>query len=207
MKIYDISMKIHQNMAVYKNKEEKRPRLEILRDYQESDAYESRITLEMHTGTHLDMPLHMIKDGKTIDMLELKKVVRYCKVLDFSMVSEKISRIDLEQKEIERGDFLLFKTKNSLSEEFEPDFVYLDALGAAYLKEMGVEGVGIDALGIERAQPGHETHKILLEAEIVIVEGLRLRAIEEGEYFLFAAPLLIGEAEAAPIRALLLEDL
>ncbi|SHI92872.1 Kynurenine formamidase [Geosporobacter subterraneus DSM 17957] len=206
MKIYDISMPIHQDMPVYKNKEEKRPKLEIIRDYKNSSAYESRLSLEMHTGTHLDMPLHMLEGGERIQSLDLSKVIRPCKVLDFTAVSEKISKTDLEKKQIQAGDFLLFKTQNSYKEAFDFEFIYLDDFGAAYLLEKGVVGVGIDALGIERAQPNHATHKILLGAEIVILEGLRLSEVHEGEYFLIAPPLLVPEAEAAPVRALLLEN-
>ena len=206
MKIHDISMAIHPDMPVYKNKEEKRPKVEILRDYKDSSAFESKISLEMHTGTHLDMPLHMLEGGKTIEALDLKKVIRPCKVLDFTSLPEKISKADLEKKQIETGDFLLFKTKNSYQHSFDFEFVYLDDSGAAYLKEKGIVGVGIDALGIERAQSNHATHKILLGAEIIILEGLRLAEIEEGDYFLIAPPLFIPEAEAAPVRALLLEN-
>ncbi len=160
MKIYDISMPIHSAMTVYKNKEEKRPKLEIIRDYETSSAFESKISLEMHTGTHLDMPLHMLEGGKTIEALDLEKVIRPCKVFDFTALSEKISKPDLEKKQIEIGDFLLFKTKNSYQQDFDFEFVYLDELGASYLKEKKVVGVGIDALGIERAQSNHVTHKI-----------------------------------------------
>lgn len=91
-------------------------------------------------------------------------------------------------------------------EDFDFEFVYLDKSGALYLKEKEIVGVGIDALGIERSQPDHETHKILLEAGIVILEGLRLKDVEEGEYFLYAAPLKIKGAEAAPTRAVLIKE-
>ncbi len=63
MKIHDISMPIHYEMTVYKNKEEKRPLLRTVQDHVTASAYESRIDMEMHTGTHVDAPLHMI-DGE-----------------------------------------------------------------------------------------------------------------------------------------------
>ncbi|MPM69580.1 Kynurenine formamidase [bioreactor metagenome] len=89
----------------------------------------------------------------------------------------------------------------------EDKFIYLDKSGAEYLREKKVIGVGIDALGIERSQPDHGTHKALLGAGIVILEGLRLRDIEEDKYLLFAAPLRLVGAEAAPARALLIKCL
>ena len=69
-----------------------------------------------------------------------------------------------------------------------------------------IKGVGIDSLGIERNQPDHATHKILLGNGIHILEGLRLKNVKEGEYTLIAAPLNIKNVEASPVRALLVEE-
>lgn len=206
MKIYDISMNIYNDMPVYKNKDEKRPELIITQDFQNGDVHESRINMDLHTGTHIDAPLHMIKGGDTIENIGLNKVITKCKVFDLTNISVKITSDSLLDKDIYEGDFIIFKTRNSYTEDFDFEFVYLDKSGAEYLKNKGVIGVGIDALGIERSQPGHETHKVLLESGIVILEGLRLKNIDEGEYFLYAAPLKINGAEAAPTRALLIKE-
>ena len=85
------------------------------------------------------------------------------------------------------------------------DFIYLAESGARYLVDKGVRGVGIDALGIERNQLGHPTHKLLLANGIYILEGLRLKEVKEGSYTLIAAPLNIIGVEASPVRALLLD--
>lgn len=206
MKIYDISVTISEDMVVYKNKDEKKPKISVTRDFNTSDGYESKIEMDMHTGTHLDMPLHMIKDGKTLDHLDLKKVVTKSKVIDFTDLEFMITKEDLENKKIEEGDFIILKTRNSFSKEFDFDFVYLEKSGARYLADKKIKGVGIDSLGIERGQENHETHNILLGKEIVIIEGLNLKDVDEGEYFLVAAPLKIKGAEASPIRALLIEN-
>ena len=71
--------------------------------------------------------------------------------------------------------------------------------------ETGIIGVGIDSLGIERSQPGHETHKTLLGNSIMILEGLRLKEVVEGKYILIAAPLNIPGVEASPVRAFLMD--
>jgi len=205
MIIHDISMSIHPDMPVYKNQKEKRPVLRFLQGFSTGESCASNLTLDTHTGTHVDAPLHMLPGGKTIDNLDLARVITRCKVLDFSFIQEKITRRELVVKNIEKGDFILLKTRNSYTEQFEYDFVYLDKTGAAYFKELAVTGVGIDALGIERNQPDHATHKTLFQAGIVILEGLRLKEIAEGSYFLFAAPLKITGAEGAPTRAVLLQ--
>jgi arylformamidase len=139
--------------------------------------------------------------------LPLERLVRPCRVLDLTEVSEGITRADLAKWEIEAGEFLLLQTKNSLQEAFDFAFVYLTEEGAQYLVEKQVHGVGIDALGIERAQPGHPTHKHLFRANIIIIEGLRLKEVPAGQYFMVAAPIKLVHTEAAPARVLLLEGM
>lgn len=205
MKIYDISMKIHEDMMVYKNKPDKKPLIWVAHDYRDSSSYESRIDIDLHTGTHIDAPLHMIEEGATTDTIELDKMVTSCKVIDLTDVVGCIKKEDLVECGIEKNDFVLFKTKNSYDDSFNPEFIYLEKCGAAYLKEIGVKGVGIDSLGIERSQKEHETHKILFSAGVLILEGLRLKDIEPKNYILHALPLNIHHVEAAPVRAVLID--
>lgn len=203
--IFDISMPISYTMPVYKGKDIKRPIITTDSDFSTGSAYESRLELNLHTGTHLDTPLHMIQGGYTLEKLDLSKVVTKCKVLDLTSVNEKITDKDLSNFSINKGDFILLKTKNSYEDILENDFIYLDKTGAIYLINKGIRGVGIDSLGIERSQPEHETHLGLFSSDIMILEGLRLKDINEGEYFLNAAPILIPGVEAAPIRAYLIK--
>ncbi len=215
MVLYDISMAIEPNMAVYKNKDEKKPRLETVQDFETGSAFESRLAMDMHTGTHIDMPLHMIPSGSTSDSWSAGNMFTACTVLDFTdQKIDSISADDLRKKEIplpgssstlKLGRTVLLKTRNSLHNEFDYSFVYLDLTGARYLVEKGLVGVGIDALGIERDQPNHDTHKTLLGANIWIVEGLRLDGVPEGEYILAIMPLKIMAVEALPARAVLLD--
>lgn len=206
MKIIDISMPIHHDMAVYKGKEEKRPNLRVQSDFSTGSAYESVLEMNMHTGTHLDRSLHMIPDGTRIESLDLEKVITKCKVLDFSEVNDHITAEDLKKKDIKEGEFILLKTKNSFLDILEGDFIFLDKTGAQYLKDKKIKGAGTDGLGIERSQPNHETHILIMGIGGVIIEGLRLKDVEEGEYFLFAAPIYVIGAEAAPLRAVLIQD-
>jgi len=207
MKIWDISMTIHPGMPVYKNRDENRPEFAVARDHSGGSAYETRVTLNLHTGTHLDAPLHILENGSTIDKMELDRLITRCRVLDLSHVEERITAQDLVDQTVEAGDFVLMKTRNSQSETFEFDFVYLEESGARYLKDKKVKGVGIDALGIERGQPGHKTHRILMEAGIIILEGLRLAHVDAGEYTLIALPLKLQGLEASLVRAVLVRPL
>lgn len=206
MKIYDISMTIHETMTVYKNKPEKKPKITNRSNFQTAQAYESTITMDMHTGTHIDAPLHMIEGGETMSMYSIERFVVKAKVLDLTHIEEAINQKDLEAFDIQENDFILFKTRNSSVEVFDFNFVYLEKSGAKFLVDRKIQGVGIDALGIERNQPNHETHKLLLGNQIMIVEGLRLKDVPEGEYTLIVLPLKILETEAAPARAILIQQ-
>jgi arylformamidase len=199
-------MTVTPDMPVYKGRAEKKPHMSTDSDFAMGTAYETRVDMNLHTGTHLDAPLHFVEGGGTIDEMPLEKFVTRCRVVDVTCVKGGISAGDLEGKGIKAGDFVLLKSRNSFEALLEGDFVYLDGTGAQYLRDKGVVGVGSDSLGIERAQPAHQTHKTLLTAGIVILEGLRLAHVPEGEYLLAAAPVKI-RAEAAPARAMLIEGL
>jgi arylformamidase len=132
-------------------------------------------------------------------------LVGEAKVFDLTHLEDSIGVDDLKQYVINEDDFILFKTKNSLKEPFDFNFIYLTHDAAVYLKDKKIRGVGIDALGIERNQPGHPTHDTLLKAGIIILEGIRLKTIKEGLYNLICLPLKIAHVEALPVRAILTE--
>ncbi|MBU3190780.1 cyclase family protein [Clostridium bowmanii] len=206
MIIYDVSMTIEKSMGVYKNIEEKRPVIKFDRKIPKDSINESSMCMNLHTGTHIDAPYHVDDMGATIDAIDLNKLITKCRVIDLTKIVGGITKEDLIDKNIEEGEFLLFKTKNSFSEEFQSDFVYVEKSGAEYLAAKGIIGVAIDSFGIERAQPGHETHKILFNKGITIIEGVRLKEINEDEYLMCALPLKIKGADGAPARVVLIKD-
>lgn len=205
MRIHDIATLIHPDMIVYKNKEDKKPIITVVSDYNRGTSYESRALLDMHVGTHMDAPLHMIEGGDSIENQDLYKCVTDCKVFDLSHVEEKIEMKDIEKYNISENDFIIFKTRNSLATEFDFKFVFISTEVSEFLAEKKIKGVGIDALSVERDQPNHETHEAFLKEGIAVLEGLNLKDIIEGEYFLVALPLKIKGAEGAPSRAILIE--
>jgi len=95
-RVYDVSMTIHEEMPVYKNKPEKKPEIEVIQDFDTGSARESRIHLDVHTGTHVDSPLHMLPDGGTIETVDVKPLTGPCRVVDLTDVEGGIRRSDLE---------------------------------------------------------------------------------------------------------------
>lgn len=205
MKVYDISMAVTPEIITYKNNEANKPIFENQANFSNSSHYETRLTTNLHTGTHIDAPLHMMEDGATMEAYDLNRFIVPCRVLDLRQVSGMIHKSDLEPFKVQAGEFLLFKTKNSWEEAFDFEFVSLADDGAMYLADIGIEGAGIDALGIERDQSDHMTHKSLLGKGIIILEGLRLKDVPEGSYELIALPVKLEGVEAAPTRAVLVE--
>lgn len=205
MRVYDISWTISDRMTVYKDKAEKKPRIVVTRTLAQG-ANESRLTLDAHTGTHVDAQKHML-EGESIDLLDLHKLIGPCVVLEF-MQHDVITRKDLESKNIPPGSVVLLKTRNSKQTEtdkFDMDFCYLDADGAEYLVQKNIRAAGFDGLGIERSQQDHKTHIALLSAGIPIIEGLRLSPIDPGEYEFVCLPLKIQDGDGAPARAILIK--
>ncbi|KPV43383.1 cyclase family protein [Alicyclobacillus ferrooxydans] len=205
-RIYDISMPITPDIPVYKNKPEKRPVFRITSDHPEKGVRETRVELDVHTGTHIDAPLHMIERGETIESIPIENLITRCRVIDLTHVEGPISREDVESAGLHTGEFILFKTRNSKDTAFNPDFVFVGAEAARYLADLKVKGVGIDALGVERSQPDHATHKALFGAGIIVIEGLRLEDVPSGSYQMIAMPIALVGIDAAPARVVLVAD-
>lgn len=208
MKIIDISWPISAATTGYKDK--KTIAFHEVKSFVKDDVRETEITLSSHSGTHVDAPSHFFRDGKTIDQLDLHRLIGNAVILDLRHVAEEIVREDLQAVGDRFGsdDIVLLKTTNSFTQavdHFTPHFIYLHASGAAYLAEKKVKAVGIDYLGIERNQPGHLTHKTLIEHDIAIIEGLRLEHAQAKRYEFYCLPLYTIGLEAAPARAVLIE--
>lgn len=205
-KVIDISWPINPNTIEYKNKAVLQ--IKTVKDIGVDGVHETHVTMDMHTGTHIDAPIHFIKNGKTVEQISFDYLMGECKVFDLTYVQEKIIALDLQKLDIQKDDMVLFKTKNSSLPalgKFEPNFIYLDKTAAKYLVDKKIKTVGIDYLGIERSQPEHETHKIFFESGTTIIEGLRLDRAKQKKYFLICLPIKLEGVEAALSRAVLLE--
>ncbi|MFV0503174.1 MAG: cyclase family protein [Lachnospirales bacterium] len=200
-KIYDVSTEITEDMQVYKNKDSKRPRFENIDNYEIGNHYASYLHIDCHAGTHVDAPLHMIENAKDLSYLKLENLIREVKVYEIN--SDLICKEDLINIDIQEGDFILFKTRNSEVNEFKLDYCALHSSGAEYLADKKICGVGVDALSVGRGDDNLLTHKTLMEEEIIIIEGLRLKDVQEGTYNMIALPLKINTLEGCPMRVIL----
>jgi arylformamidase len=170
----------------------------------------SFISMDVHIGTHIDAPWHFISGGKTVDELDIHKLVGPVYVVHFAGVSE-VNRNMLENISIPDGiSRLLLKTDNSEQwnrpeKKFQKDFIAITANAAEWLVENHFDLVGIDYLSIQKFNDSSLTHEILLNAEIIIVEGLNLAHVQQGIYELYCLPLKLAGADGAPARVMLRE--
>ena len=204
--IFDISREISEDMTIYKNKKENAPKITATRTLKEG-ANESKLDIFVHTGSHGDAPYHVLENGKTIDRIALNKFMGKAIVLDFTKTKNAITEKQLKNSKIkiQKNEIVLLKTKNKLETTFDFNFTYLEKTGAEYLASKKIKAVGIDSLGIERNQPNHETHKILLRKNIPIFEGLDLSKVKQGRYFFHGLPLKIKNGDGSLVRAVLVK--
>lgn len=201
--IYDISRPVSADMAVYKNRDSKRIKHTWVARMPEQNINESDLASNLHTGTHMDAPLHMVDGGASVDQIDPDLYWGPCRVFDLSKLDRPVEADDLKPYKIQSGERILLKTRNSFEEHFNPEFIYIEVSAAKLLVDIGVKMIGIDAMSVERGKADHPTHSILLEAGLGVLEDIRLAEVPEGSYELTAVPLRLVGLEASPVRALL----
>lgn len=204
MRILDITKEISERMATYPlNPPYAR---EVLRDVPAHPSSLSRITLGTHTGTHVDAPRHVRKDGGGVDALPLERLVGPAVVLDLTAVAAVITAADLRARAVPVGAMVLLKTRNSSADPavFDPTFVACDASAAEALVARQPLAVGIDGPSIKKFQVRDRTHEIFLERGIPLIEGLDLARASPGPYRCVCLPLPLRGADGAPARVILL---
>jgi arylformamidase len=200
--LIDVSVTIRPRMPIYPGNPG--VRIALAQSLERGDpANVARLDLGAHTGTHVDAPRHFLPDGAGAERLDLDAFVGPCVVADAMAARGAIDEAAVAALDLPVGaDRVLLRTPNSRlweRDEFSPDFVGLDAGGAATLIERGARLVGIDYLSI--GDP--DAHRALLGHDVAVVEGLDLRAVAPGAYLLVCLPLRIEGADGAPARAVL----
>lgn len=208
-KIYDISLPISESLAVWPG--------DLPVDIRQSshlakgdNATVSVLTLGAHVGTHVDAPMHFIPNGAGVDTMDLNVLVGSAIVVQ-ALTVDSLTAETLESLPIPPGiERVLFHTRNSEYwtkgySTFNKGYVAVTEDGARWLVSRGIRLVGIDYLSVAPFGNEAPSHRELLKAGVVIVEGLDLRGIRPGSYQLVCLPLRIVGIEGAPARALLID--
>lgn len=227
-KIMDITVPISPFTPIFPGDPE--PSIESACTLEKDGCAVSRLNLGSHTGTHVDAPSHVLKEGLAVDTLNLENLMGPAVVLDFSQRNGALTDSVLKKacsslKNTENVSILLLKTKSSFwneqnsgttcllvgesdqrreLEESSEYSVYLDAGAAAWIVREGFKTVGIDGFSVDSLSSENlPVHHILLSNNVNIVECLDLSSVKAGIYFFLCLPLKIEGCDGAPARALL----
>ena len=156
----------------------------------------TQLSMCAHNGTHADAPLHFLNDGKTIDQLGLVPFVGDCFVVrhDGNVTAADAAGIMEKAKSAGAAERILIAGKAIVTAE-----------AARIFAEAGIKLLGNESQTVGPEDAPKEVHLILLGAEVVLLEGIVLDNVDEGRYFLSAAPLNLGGCDGAPCRAYLIK--
>lgn len=196
MKIYDISQEVFSS-DVFPG--DPVPKKEMVSQIENGDVCNlSKISMCAHNGTHIDAPFHFISDGKTVDKMGLEAFVGMAYVAEHQGV---VSYSDAEN---------IIKKARTLSEESAKRILVKGEVEVSLEATEAFVKAGILLLGNEPQTVGPKSspmavHLALLGAGVALLEGIRLKNVAEGVYFLSSAPLNLGGGDGAPCRAVLID--
>lgn len=183
---------------------------EFLKDMRKGDGLTlSKFSLGAHSGTHVDAPMHFIRDGDPIDKVEFESLIGPARVIDIADTVEAIDSAELNRHKWRGAERVIFRTRSSVrgwmkSPTFHRDFAYIAPDAAQLLADTGVKLVGVDYISAEKfGAPAPLTHRILLGKNIPIVEGMALEGVPPGDYDLVVLPMKVAGHEGAPARAIM----
>src|SRR3954464_6000873 len=185
-------------------------KFDFLKDMRRGDGFTlSAYSMGAHSGTHVDAPMHFVRDGAAIARLPLDPFIGPARVIDIPDAVQAIDAAELNRHDWRGADGALFRTRSSArgwmsSSTFHRDFAYVAPDAAQLLADAGVKLVGIDYISAEQfGAPAPLAHRTLLGRGIPIVEGLLLTNIPAGDYDLIVLPIKVAGHEGAPARAVL----
>jgi arylformamidase len=185
-------------------------KFDFLKDMRKGDGFTlSVLSLGAHSGTHVDAPMHFVRDGASVDRVALEPLIGPARVIDIPDSVQAIDAAELARHEWRGAPRVIFRTRSSVrgwmaSPTFHRDFAYVAPDAAQLLADAGVLLVGIDYISAEQfGAPEPRAHRILLGKGIPIVEGLALASVRAGDYDLIVLPMKVAGHEGAPARAVL----
>lgn len=208
-KVVDLSHPITPLMPVYPGTQP--PLISPVATLANEGFLEHTITMVTHTGTHLDVPAHMIPAGRTLDSFGVDLFVGPAVVLDVRSAGSvvELEFIQTHERTLKGCQWVLLGTAWSDrwgSPEYFHGYPALSSEAARWLVDQGIVGVGIDAISIDQADSqDFPVHHILLGSEILVMENLTNLMPLVGRRFVFSAPpLALAGVDGSPVRAVAL---
>lgn len=200
--IIDISQLLRAGMPVWPGDTEFQPSW-VARIEDGGPCNVGSVLMSLHTGTHVDAPLHFQRNGASIADVDLSVYIGEARVID-TLNARSIEASHIQSFTAGLPPRVLFRTRVSPAERFDPDSSCIAPDAARLLVRSGVKLVGIDTPSVDSAHSeAMETHKILGDAGIAILENLNLADAPAGIYELIALPLKFASMDGSPVRAVL----
>ena len=196
MKIYDITQELF-GCVVFPG-DPKPEKQAVLRIEEGAVCNLTKVSLCAHNGTHIDAPWHFCRDGKTVEQISLEKFIGKCYVAEAAgeLMAEDAEKLLQKAKKADPESARRLLIKGS---------AFISAGAAKVFAEAGIWLFGNESQTVGPEDAPAEVHRILLGAEVVLLEGIRLGEVPEGVYLLNAAPINLGGCDGAPCRAVLME--
>lgn len=210
MRIYDVSLPISESLVTWPGDPPVRL-IQVSHLERGDNATVTRLELGAHTGTHVDAPCHFVLGGAGVDTLGLNVLVGPALVVE-ALEAEALTADVLAALPIPPAtERVLFHTRNSDlwargAREFAQDFIAITEDGAQWLIARDIRLVGVDYLSVAPFRRSAPTHRALLRAGVVVVEGLNLSCVSPGVYQLVCLPLKIVGGDGSPARTILIEE-
>ncbi len=206
--IYDISVTLGDEAPVYPG-DPAYSREKVFSLDKGDIAEVSKLTLCAHSGTHLDLPAHFFRNSPGVDAVPPASFILPARVLEIED-RQAVGLDELKSRDTGSGLAVLFKTANSRSGlvrsgRFSEEYVFIRKKAALRLAALKVPLAGIDYYSVDSfGSHDYPSHRTLLAAGTLILEGIDLAAVPPGDYTLICLPLKLPGVEASPVRAVLL---
>ncbi|MEI7788693.1 MAG: cyclase family protein [Chlorobiaceae bacterium] len=212
MRVFDLSRTIEPGMPCYPGTPE--PEFHLLSSIEKDGFAEQQFTLSSHTGTHVDLPSHILPAGRSLDDCSLDRFIGKGFAIDLrDSVSGAITieALQVFQDQLQKCEFLLLCSGWSKfwgTAEYYTGYPVLSSAAALWLGGFQLKGIGVDMISVDASDSGDfPVHRTLLEKGILLIENLAdLSPLFGTSFTFFAFPLKIAHAEASPLRAVAIVD-
>lgn len=217
-KIIDLTHRIEEDMPVFPGTE--KPILKEVIIVDKFEFREKKLTMFSHTGTHMDAPYHLLKEGETLDQIPAQRFVGSITLIDLSehvkdyknksSYQVPVELLKTYKESLVQSEFLLLKTdwneKWGTKDYFE-SFPAITKEAAQFLVKCGIKGYGVDAISVDLMETNsYEVHNCLLGSGLILIENLtNLDKIKTGDT-LIVLPLKIKDSDGSPVRAIIIKE-
>ncbi len=205
MAIIDITVPVREGMPLWPGDPDLKMRFHASFDAGDAVCL-TEASLCLHTGTHLDAPVHFLPGAGGVEALSLNTLIGPARVIEIEN-HQCITAEELKTKNLVGATRFLIKTRNSSErwwkKPFDPDFCHMTPEAAQLLLENRMTLLGVDYLSVDSPEGDAPVHRLLMPRGVVLLEGLNLGDAPEGDYELIALPVLYTGRDGAPARAVL----